>query len=142
MPLYEYKCAACGYEFEELAQKAEGAETMPCKKCKADAPRKMSAFAPVIAGGSTTESLDMAIGRQADQRWQQYGDKQSKRRAGRGLKVIDSVPKTSDGKFMPVMGIGNKADRSTRTEYTSALQEHRKERVKRGQPQIVGSGAF
>jgi len=32
MPLYEYKCKACGCEFEELASFAE-ADRMPCANC-------------------------------------------------------------------------------------------------------------
>jgi len=142
MPLYEYKCAACGHEFEELKSKPEGSETTPCKQCGADAPKKISQFSAVIAGGSPTETLDMTVGREADKRWKMYGDRQSKRRKGQEPQVMTDLPKTKDGKFMPVMGLGNEKERGTRTEYSTALQGHLQTLAKRGQPQVEGPGAF
>jgi putative FmdB family regulatory protein len=44
MPIFEFTCAACGKEFEELVRSAE--ERVECPKCgAAGASRKMSAFA-------------------------------------------------------------------------------------------------
>jgi putative FmdB family regulatory protein len=141
MPIYEYQCEACGLKFEELVNAKEGSEVIPCRSCNSKASRVFSSFSPAIAGGSTNESVDMQIGRQANKRWQDYHDRQSKRRGNNELKTFD-LPKTKDGKFMPVMGLGNKKEVSDRHEYVGALQEHRKERVAKGLSQFAEKGAF
>lgn len=140
MPLYEYHCNACNFDFEDLRNSTEDAE-IPCKKCGSPAQRLMSRFASVMAGGSPTETVDMAIGREANKRWQMMADKQAKRRGDKPLQTVE-LPKTKDGKYMPVMGLGNSKERSTRNEFSSALQDHRKKRIERGQPQFQGTGAF
>lgn len=141
MPIYEYQCNSCQCEFEDLVALKDSNDIMPCKKCGADAVRKVSRFAPVVAGGSTDESADMTIGREAEKRWQMHTEKQVERQKGKKLEPID-LPKTTDGKYMPVMGLGDTTEKSKRQEYTSALQEHRAEREKKGQPQFSGAGAF
>jgi hypothetical protein len=94
-----------------------------------------------MAGGTGTEPVDLTIGREADKRWQMHYDAQSKRRGEKELKVVD-LPKTEDGKYMPVMGLGDKVQKEKRQEYTVALQKHRQERVKKGQEQFTEAGAF
>jgi putative FmdB family regulatory protein len=141
MPIREYQCKSCGCEFEEIVNGKEDSATMACKNCGAQADRKMSRFASVIAGGSGTEPVDMTIGREAEKRWQMHYDKQSGRRSEKDLKAIE-LPKAKDGKFMPVMGLGNKQEKEKRSEYSTTLQEHRKEREKKGIPQFTESGAF
>jgi putative FmdB family regulatory protein len=141
MPVFEYSCKSCGYEFEELVGKTEDDSKFTCKLCGNKVERKMSSFSSVIAGGSSTEPVDMTIGREAEKRWQMHFDKQTERR---GDKPLDNVPlpKTEDGKFMPVMGLGNKDEKEKRQEYSSALQEHRQERTKKGQAQFSEAGPF
>lgn len=134
MPIYEYECKKCNYEFEVLTGSVDSSP-VKCKYCDSVAIRKMSRFSSVVSN-SPSESIDVKVGREADARWKLIHDRQEKRRAGQELKVID-VPKTSDGKYAPVMGLGDKKEKEHRAEYTSALQEHRKERIKRGQQQFV-----
>ena len=139
MPLYEFKCGECDYQFEELMGRNAGDE-VPCKSCGKTAKRIVSRFSSKVAGGATNETIDMSIGRAANQRWQDYHDRQSKRRSGRELQDIP-VPQ-SDGKFQPVMALGSKTDREKRTEYVDALQDHRKRRMEKGIPQFNGPGEF
>lgn len=141
MPIYEYKCNGCGCEFEELITLKNSDRVVPCKKCGADAVKKVSRFASVVAGGSSDESVDMKIGREAEKRWQMHTDVQAQRQKDKKIAVVD-LPKATDGKYMPVMGLGDKTEKSKRQEYTSALQEHRTERTKKGQPQFTEAGAF
>jgi len=141
MPLYEYKCRSCGYIFEELMSSKSTPQTMACKKCGDVSERKMSVFSSVVSGGSPNETIDMTIGREAEKRWQHINDRQNKRRSGKNINTI-SLPKTKDGKYMPVMGLGSKTDREKRTEYVSALQDHRKKREEKGIPQFSGPGEF
>lgn len=141
MAIYEYECKACGCEFEELVNNKEVSDTAVCKSCGGNADKKMSRFSPVVSGGTSVEPVDMTIGREAEKRWQMHHDRQSERHKGKTLETLD-LPKTSDGKFMPVMGLGNKVEQEKRQEYSSALQEHRQERAKKGQPQFSDAGSF
>jgi hypothetical protein len=52
------------------------------------------------------------------------------------------LPKAKDGKFMPVMALGDKTVVENRKEYVSALQQHRKERSEKGMPQFKEVGSF
>jgi putative FmdB family regulatory protein len=139
--IYEYQCGTCGLKFEELMNTREGSEVIPCRSCGSNSSRIFSSFASAIAGGSGNESVDMRIGREANKRWQGYHDRQSKRRGNNELKNFD-LPKTKDGKFMPVMGLGNKKEVADRHDYVGALQEHRKERAAKGLSQFAEKGAF
>jgi len=52
------------------------------------------------------------------------------------------LPQSSDGKFMPVMALGDRSEREKKKEYVSALQDHRKKRSAKGQSQFGGPGLF
>jgi putative FmdB family regulatory protein len=57
MPLYEYRCPECGLEFEELRAMAE-AGPAACPGCGATATRRLSPFAAVTQGCSTSSGGD------------------------------------------------------------------------------------
>lgn len=139
MPLYEFECQDCGFEFEELSNK-NMADTLKCKRCGGDTKRKMSSFSSVITGGSPNESADMAIGRAANKRWEMHHERQNKRRKGQVFENVE-VPKIGN-KYAPAMALGSKEERTKRKEYSVALQEHRRKREKRGQKQFSESGSF
>jgi len=139
MPLYEYKCVKCGHRFEELQTRRGDPSVIPCKKCGSDSNRQMSVFGLNVAGGSDNESVDMKIGREAGKRWQRYEDLRSDRH--KGLKKV-KLPRDADGKFQPIMGLGDTSEKKNRQEYVGALQEHRAERVKKGIPQFSEQGTF
>ena len=50
MPIYEYKCSACGHKFEEL-QDMKAVKTFVCPKCKGIAERMLSAATPISSHG-------------------------------------------------------------------------------------------
>ncbi|NLN10013.1 MAG: zinc ribbon domain-containing protein [Acidobacteria bacterium] len=53
MPLYEYRCRACGHRFEELQRLGESAEKVTCPECgERQAERQLSTFAAAAASGS------------------------------------------------------------------------------------------
>ena len=54
MPIYEYQCETCGFEFEELVR---GSDTVACPHCQsAGVRRKMSSFAKTSGGSSGGET--------------------------------------------------------------------------------------
>jgi putative FmdB family regulatory protein len=141
MPMFEYMCEKCNFIFEELKNQHEDSSQTPCIKCGVSSQKIMSACAAIVNGGSTNETPDMYIGREANKRWQAYTDRQTKRRGDNKLEILES-PKTSDGKYVPVMGLGDSKNRSDRKNYVNALQKHRTERKEKGIPQFNERGAF
>ena len=140
MPLYEYACKSCGFKFEELMGKTD-TSVVPCKSCGKDSEKQMSRFSSIVANGSSNEPADLTIGREANARWQGIHDRQAKRIGDRKLETV-SIPKSQDGKYMPVMALGDRVTRKQKTEYVSALQDHRKKRSEKGQSQFDGPGSF
>ena len=141
MALHEFECKKCNYEFEELINGKIEVD-VKCKLCGGEVVKKMSSFASVIEGGGSAETVDMMVGREADKRWQMHNETQEKRRADQKLKKFDDLPKASDGKFMPVMALGDTKEKETRKEFSSSLQEHRQDRLKKGQKQFDDTGSF
>jgi putative FmdB family regulatory protein len=45
MPIYEYRCAACGTDFELSRSFSQSADPAPCPSCKKPAEKLVSAFA-------------------------------------------------------------------------------------------------
>lgn len=55
MPIYEYKCAACGKEFEQLVPNAE--KKVNCPDCESGkVSRKLSAFSAVMGNSCPSKS--------------------------------------------------------------------------------------
>ena len=57
MPLYEFSCAKCGTEFEELVRssKPEAIAEVACPTCGSHkVKKKVSTFASSVTGGSST----------------------------------------------------------------------------------------
>lgn len=136
MPLYEYECE-CGYRFEKLFTKSQDSGLSKCKKCGSNARKKMSSFSSVVPG---SESPDVLIGREAEKRWEMHNQRQNKRRKDKKFENIQM--EKNKGAYTPVMGLGDRDEKQKRVEYSKALQEHRKEREKRGQPQFSEAGSF
>ena len=44
MPIYEYRCTACGAEFEAIRQVSRADDPIDCKTCGAPASRQISNF--------------------------------------------------------------------------------------------------
>ena len=64
MPVYEYRCRACGHEFEHLVLPGR-TMPVPCPACGAeDVERLLSAFA-VSSGAISRKNLQAARGRHA-----------------------------------------------------------------------------
>jgi putative FmdB family regulatory protein len=51
VPLYDYRCAGCGREFEALVATAAKADEERCPGCGAEARRQLSLIAAPVRGG-------------------------------------------------------------------------------------------
>jgi putative FmdB family regulatory protein len=134
MPIFEYVCGSCSCEFEEL-KTSRDTTPVACKNCGAPAELKMSRFASVIAGGSSNDTADKVVGRLANERWQMYHDRQKQRHGNIPLTPID-VPQ-ENGRYQPVMALGDNHDRSKRKEFVTALKEDTQKKLEKSQPALV-----
>ena len=156
MPLYVYKCAACGLEFEELVSKDKRDESQVCKDCGKDSKREeVTSFAinttldPKKDTIYSPKEIDKVVGAKAEETWQgyderwkkRYKDRQEKRWNGKKPGPVN-IPKDPDGKYSPLMHLGGEKEKETRKEFSEALQEHRAEREKKGLSQFDGPGAI
>jgi putative FmdB family regulatory protein len=55
MPIYEYKCPACGDVFEQMRPMSQATNPAPCPSCKTESPRTVSRLARAGAGSSGGE---------------------------------------------------------------------------------------
>lgn len=156
MPLYEFRCKSCGHEFEEILSYNNRDGDVECKLCGGESERKKaSSFGihttldPKKDTIVTDKEIDKVVGDAAEKKWSgyderwknRYGQRQKKRWKGKNPESVN-IPKDSDGKYSPVMHLGNKKQKALRKEYTEALQEHRAERKKKGLEQFDSKGAI
>jgi putative FmdB family regulatory protein len=153
MPLYTYKCTACGHEFDEIVKFDNRDIKQKCTECEADSERKVavpfgynSTLDPKRDTIVTNKEIDKVVGAAAEKKWegyderwkQKYGDRQNNRWKGKETKTVE-LPK--DG-ASPVMVLGDKKEQAVRKEFSQALQQHRVERVKKGLGQFDGPGTI
>lgn len=156
MPMFEYKCSSCGHEFEELIQSKDKNKEQFCKLCGKGSKRKeiylVSSSTTIDPRRDTVYSpkeIDKVIGADTDKKWKgyderwkkRYEDRQQKRWKGQQPAPVN-LPRDADGKFTPIMHLGDKKEREVRKEFSTALQEHRAERKSKGLGQFDGPGAI
>lgn len=55
MPIFEFTCATCGEEFEELVRNSSDTSQVSCPQCSSDqVKKKVSLFAAKAPGGRAT----------------------------------------------------------------------------------------
>jgi len=156
MPIYTYRCEQCGYIFEELTA-YDGRDTdKSCGLCKGKAIR---AAAETFGINTTLDArtdtiyspkeIDKVVGVESEKKWtgyderwkKRYSERQKKRWGGAEPAPVN-IPKDADGKYTPLMHLGDSKDRGLRKKYSTALQEHRAEREKKGEAQCDAPGAI
>lgn len=154
MPSYDFKCPACGLIFDAFVRD-HTTDAVPCIDCKGPAKRSPVAAVNFVFGegkevgntgvDSLDTSLDKAVGRDAQRRWEFVKDRQSqKRRIQRdcaegntgdgGATPLKRNPDT--GEYAPMRA--HEVSRFTRLhkEYDKMFQEHRQERERKGIPKF------
>lgn len=48
MPIYEYRCASCGQDFEQTRPVAQSSDPAPCPTCQKPAQKLISSFASKV----------------------------------------------------------------------------------------------
>ena len=115
MPNYLYYCNDCEVEFEELllhlSDVKEYSDYYPCSVCHGRAERvRVNSFAFNFKGGTPGNSgshdvdypsLDKAVGRSADKKWQNINQKKEARDKIRKEAGTNSISQTPDGRDVP-----------------------------------------
>ncbi|MDD5650078.1 MAG: zinc ribbon domain-containing protein [Candidatus Nanoarchaeia archaeon] len=78
MPIYEFSCLSCGYEFEEFLH--IDSPDAKCPECGSETRRLISRFSGVVKG-SEHRLLDCIIGEDADKRRSILEKRKEKRKA-------------------------------------------------------------
>ena len=153
MPLYTYKCTACGHEFDELVKFDDRDANQACKLCQKESERKVGTTFGIATKIDhkrdviySPKEIDKVVGEASEKKWEgydqrwskKYADRQAKRWEGKETKNV--IVKSDSGS--PVMQLGNAKEKSVRKEFSSALKEHRAKRVEKGLGQFTGSGAI
>lgn len=81
MPLYEYKCSSCRLVFEGREEIKNAEKDSSCPRCQSASPRHYgSTVSFSFAGGAPTkDSIDMAVGRASEKRWEEVNRKLAER---------------------------------------------------------------
>lgn len=153
MPIYEYTCPSCKLEFEELSTFSDREKGKLCKSCGTLAePSVVSTFGVIskASDGSiaySNDEVDRVVGQKSEDKWNSYNDKwkdryskkQTKRRDGKEIKEV-TMEREADGKFAPLLNLGNKEEKGKRRDFSQALQNHREMRKSKGLSQFDGPG--
>jgi rubredoxin len=142
--------------FEDLAPYEKRDEDRKCKLCGSLAKRNVAELFGIKTTLDprrdtivTPKEIDKVVGEKAEKKWEgyderwraRYADRQKKRWGNKEPGVVN-IPRDNDGKFTPIMHLGDKNQKAVRKEFVSALQEHRAERKQKGIPQFEAPGSI
>jgi len=76
MPLYEYRCLKCEYEFEDIL--SVDAKNPECLECHGETEKLISHFFGIVKG-SEHRLLDCVVGDDANKKWEILNKRKEKR---------------------------------------------------------------
>jgi len=169
MPIYKYICEGCSLNFEEIVD-FEESNKVKCPSCGYSSERQFpdsvsvkTTLDPRRDTIVSPKEIDKVVGEDADKKREiiekrskgisggtfgfdkEYHDiyraRQKERRKGLEPKEIE-IPKDPDGKYTPVMHLGDDKEKKIRKEFVDALEEHRAKRKEKGLAQFDEAGSF
>lgn len=149
MPLYVYKCGACGFEFEQIVPLDKRDDDRNCPECESiDVTRKIANLFGFTVGLDpkkdtihTNKEIDKVVGEAANKRWERIEKGREARWQGKESTIVQ-VPKDKNGVYKPMQVVGDSKEQGLRKEFSDALKEHRDERKKKGLKQFDGPGSI
>ncbi len=102
MPAYDFQCQACGIVHEHICSISARPDFIKCVRCGGEAEQVILVAPGVLTGGMSNVTQDVAIGRDAEKRWERIHEKKSqrdkvRRESGKGnLQYADGQFKPSD----------------------------------------------
>lgn len=144
MPMLEFHCPSCSLRFEKLVRK-KNVTSHACPSCDTESPKMLSAFGFKFASGkvvgnsgvdSLDSSVDRAVGRDAEKRWEAVKDRNAYKRqvqhdnGGIGKVPLAKNPQT--GEYIPVPEDQLPHIQDLHNEYKEAYEEHKQNRIREG----------
>jgi putative FmdB family regulatory protein len=101
MATYDYQCQTCGAVHEHIQSVHKDLpETLPCPRCGKGSEHVILVAPGVATSGMQHMTQDVAIGKDADQRWSRIHEKKAERDKIRRESGKDGLTYTKDG-FKP-----------------------------------------
>jgi putative FmdB family regulatory protein len=98
MATYDFQCQACGAVQEHIQSVHKDLpETLPCPRCGKDAEHVILVAPGVATSGMQHMTQDVAIGKDADQRWSRIHEKKAERDKIRRESGKSGLTYTKDG---------------------------------------------
>ncbi len=97
MPIYDYQCQGCGAYHEIICGMSQRKDEIECPRCRGTAEQVILSAPGLMTGGMTNVSQDVAIGRDAEKRWDRIHEHKAER---------DKVRKESGKQHITATGVG------------------------------------
>jgi putative FmdB family regulatory protein len=146
MPRFDFQCEHCGLLFEKLFQKSEVSDTAPCLKCSKDSQRLLPQVGFSFGSGKTVgntgvdsldSSIDKAVGRDADKRWESVKVrdhyKREVQRDNGGVKKVPLRKNAVTGEYEAMQDTDVERFQTFHKTYGKMYEEHKKEREAKGE---------
>ena len=146
MPMYDYKCE-CGLFFEALVRTQKETPDKECPSCGEMVPKSEApSFLGFLFGSGDTpgntgvdsldSSIDKMVGRDADQRWEDVKDRNSRKRKVVQKHGTAALKKTAEGDYEPMDDEEIQHTKNLKEEYDGIYREHQNWRQKKGIPKF------
>lgn len=99
MPIYDYQCQSCSVYHEIYALMGDRKDTIQCPRCNGVAEQVILSAPGLITSGMTNVTQDVAIGRDANARWERIHEKKAKRDKVRRESGKQHITSTGVGEF-------------------------------------------
>jgi putative FmdB family regulatory protein len=105
MPTYDYQCQECGTYHEIICSISSREDEVECPRCHGVAEQVILSAPGVMTGNMSNQTQDVAIGRDADRRWNGIHDRKAMRDKARKESGVQTITATGAGNeivFRPV----------------------------------------
>jgi putative FmdB family regulatory protein len=105
MPLYDYQCQNCGAYHEVYSSMDNRKDEIECPRCHGVAEQVIISAPGVLTGNFTQKSQDVAIGQDANKRWEGIYERKAMRDKARQDSGVQTITATGEGNeitFRPV----------------------------------------
>lgn len=105
MPRYDYQCQSCATYHEVICSINARQDQIECPRCHGVAEQVILTAPGVLTGNMSNQTQDVAIGKNANQKWEAIHEKKAMRDKARKESGVQSITATGSGNeivFRPV----------------------------------------